>query len=119
VALFGALLTTNISAQLALRAPPDLHGVHQSVDIGKLQAMALSQAAPPEVRAKSPPVSPAMLEATRESFAVAIVDLFEVSLGVLAIAMVIIFFIPAVPMRPRAERMAEAEAARAAAAAAE
>ncbi len=118
VALFGALLTSNISAQLALRAPPDLHGVHQTVDIGKLQAMALSQAAPPEVRAKSPPVSPAMLEATRESFAVAIVNLFQVSLGVLALAMVIIFFIPAVPMRPRAERMAEAEAAAAAAQAA-
>jgi hypothetical protein len=59
-----------------------------------------------------------MLEATRESFAVAIVNLFQVSLGVLALAMVIIFFIPAVPMRPRAERMAEAEAAAAAAQAA-
>jgi hypothetical protein len=77
----------------------------------------LSQAAPPEVRAKSPPVPPSMLKATRESFAVAIVNLFKVSLGVLGLAMVIMLFIPAVPMRPRAERMAEAEAATAAQAA--
>ncbi|HEX4198880.1 MAG TPA: MDR family MFS transporter [Caulobacteraceae bacterium] len=116
VALFGALLTHNINSELALRAPPDLRGVHQTMDLGKLQAMALSQAAPPEVRAKSPPIPPAMLEATRQSFAVAIVHVFEVSLAVLGLAMVIMIFIPALPMRPRAERMAEAEAAAAAAA---
>ena len=117
VALFGALLTHDISDELARRAPPEVAGVHQSVDIGKLQAMALAQAAPPEVRAKSPPVSPAMLEATRQSFAVAIVNVFQVALVVIGLGAVIIVFIPAVPMRPRAERMAEAEAAAAQAAA--
>ena len=117
VALFGALLTHDIGDELARRAPPEVAGVHQSVDIGKLQAMALAQAAPPEVRAKSPPVSPAMLEATRESFAVSIVNVFQVALGVIGLGAVIIVFIPAVPMRPRAERMAEAEAATAAQAA--
>jgi EmrB/QacA subfamily drug resistance transporter len=117
VALFGALLTHDISDELARRAPPEVAGVHQSVDIGKLQAMALAQAAPPEVRAKSPPVSPAMLEATRESFAVSIVNVFQVALAVIGLGAVIIVFIPAVPMRPRAERMAEAEAAAARAAA--
>jgi EmrB/QacA subfamily drug resistance transporter len=115
VALFGALLTHDISDELARRAPPEVAGVHQSVDIGKLQAMALAQAAPPEVRAKSPPVSPAMLEATRQSFAVSIVNVFQVALAVIGLGAVIIVFIPAVPMRPRAERMAEAEAAAAAA----
>jgi MFS family permease len=117
VAMFGALLTHDISDELARRAPPEVAGVHQSVDIGKLQAMALAQAAPPEVRAKSPPVSPAMLEATRESFAVSIVNVFQVALAVIGLGAVIIVFIPAVPMRPRAERMAEAEAAAARAAA--
>lgn len=116
VALFGALLTHDIGDELARRAPPEAAGVHQSVDIGKLQAMALAQAAPPEVRAKSPPVSPAMLQATREGFAVSIVNVFEVALGVIGLGAVIILFIPTVPMRPRAERMAEAEAAAAQAA---
>jgi EmrB/QacA subfamily drug resistance transporter len=119
VALFGALLTHDIGDELARRAPPEVAGVHQTVDIGKLQAMALAQAAPPEVRAKLPPVSPAMLEATRESFAVSIVNVFQVALGVIGLGALIIVFIPAVPMRPRAERMAEAEAAAAQAAAAE
>ncbi len=116
VALFGALLTHDIGDELARRAPPEAAGVHQSVDIGKLQAMALAQAAPPEVRAKSPPVSPAMLQATRESFAVSIVNVFQVALVVIGLGAVIILFIPTVPMRPRAERMAEAEAAAAQAA---
>ena len=69
------------------------------------------------MRAKSPPVSPAMLQATRESFAVSIVNVFQVALAVIGLGAVIIVFIPAVPMRPRAERMAEAEAAAAQAAA--
>ena len=119
VALFGALLTHDIGDELARRAPPDVAGAHQSIDIGKLQAMALSQAAPAEVRAKSPPVSPAMLEATKQSFAVSIVNVFEVALGVLGLGVVIMLFIPAIPMRPRAERMEEAAAATAAAQAAE
>ena len=85
VALFGALLTHDIGYELARRAPPDAAGVHQVVDIGTLPAMAMAQAAPPEVRAKSPPVPPAMLEATRQSFAVAIVNLFEVALAVLGL----------------------------------
>ena len=117
VALFGALLTHDIGDELARRAPPDVAGAHQTIDIGKLQAMALSQAAPAEVRAKSPPVSPAMLEATKQSFAVSIVNVFEVALGVLGLGVVIMLFIPALPMRPRAERIEEAAAATAAAAA--
>jgi EmrB/QacA subfamily drug resistance transporter len=115
VALFGALLTHDIGDELARRAPPDVAGVHQQVDIGKLQAMALAQAAPPEVRAKAPPTSPAMLEATRASFAAAIVNVFQVSLAAIGLAIVIILLIPSLPMRPRAERIAEAEAAAAAA----
>ncbi len=117
VALAGALLTHDITTELAKRAPPDAAGVHQTVDMGRLQAMALAQAAPPDVRAKSPPVSPAMLVAVRESFAIAIVNVFYVSLGVIGLATVIMFFIPALPMRPRAERIEEAAQAAAAAAA--
>jgi EmrB/QacA subfamily drug resistance transporter len=101
VALFGALLTHNITVELASRTPPDAAGVHQQIDIGKLQALALSHAAGPGVNVPADTRSPAVIAATRASFAAAIVGVFRVALGVIGLAVVVMLFIPALPMRSR------------------
>jgi EmrB/QacA subfamily drug resistance transporter len=103
VALFGTLLTHDISAELARRTPPDAAGVHQQVDIGKLQAMAMARSAGPAGRGVAPADtrSPALVAATRESFAAAIVSVLRVALGVIGLGIVIMLFIPVVPLRSR------------------
>ncbi len=98
VALFGALLTHNLNAELIKRAPTDPSGVHQTISVTQLQAMALSRAAG---HASADARSPAMIKATGESFAAAMRDLFIVALIGLFVAIGIILLIPVVPMRAR------------------
>jgi EmrB/QacA subfamily drug resistance transporter len=102
VAVFGALLTHNLNAELVRRAPVGPAGGHQTIDVAQLQAMALSRAAA-GAQASADLRSPAMIRAVSESFAVAMVHLFDVALLGLGAAIVIILLIPVVPMRARME----------------
>ncbi len=110
VAMAGALLTHDFNAEFARRAPPPAAGVHQSVDIARLQASALAEAEHPDVGpTKAAP--PALVEATKASVSIAVVDIFRASLAVVGLGLAIVLMIPAIPMRSRAERLADAEAA--------
>ena len=109
VALFGALLTHNLNAELIKRAPVEPSGVHQTIDVNQLQAMALSRAAA-GAHASADARSPAMIKATSDSFAAAMRNLFFVALAGLAVAIVIILLIPVVPMRARMAPVAVAAA---------
>jgi len=102
VAVFGALLTYNLNAELVRRAPVGPSGFHQSIDVAQLQAMALSRAAS-GAHMSADARSPAMIRATSESFAAAMTHLFDVALVGLGAALIIILLIPVVPMRSRAE----------------
>jgi EmrB/QacA subfamily drug resistance transporter len=102
VALFGALLTHNLNAELIHRAPPGPAGARQTIDVSQLQAMALSRAAAGG-HVSADARSPAMIKAVSESFAVAMTHLFDVALVGLGVAIVIIVLIPVVPMRSRHE----------------
>jgi len=104
VALFGALLTHNLNAELIRRAPAGPAGVHQTINVSQLQAMALSRAAAGG-HASADARSPAMIKATSESFAAAMTHLFDVALVGLGVAILIILLVPVVPMRSRAEAM--------------
>jgi len=105
VALAGALLTHDFNAEFAKRAPPS-----QAVDVARLQAMALAEAEHPELRPEGA-APPALVEATKASVSVAVVGIFHASLAVVGVGLAIVFLIPAIPMRSRAERLADAEAA--------
>jgi len=113
VALFGALLTHNLNAELIKRAPVSPSGVHQTINVTQLQAMALSRAASGG-HASADARSPAMIKATSDSFAAAMTNLFIVALAGLGVALLIILMIPVLPMRarmtPAAETVVRAEA---------
>jgi len=98
VALFGALLTHNLNAELIKRAPAGPSGVHQTISVTQLQTMALSRAAG-GAHASADARSPAMIKATSESFAAAMSNLFIVALVGLLAAIGIILMIPVLPMR--------------------
>jgi EmrB/QacA subfamily drug resistance transporter len=104
VAMAGALLTHDFNAEFARRAP-----LAHTVNVAQLQATALAQAEHPDVR--SAVAAPAIVEATKASISVAVVDIFRASLAVVGLGLGIVLMIPAIPMRSRAERMADAEAA--------
>ncbi len=108
VALAGALLTQDFNAAFARLAAPA--GMHQSVDIAALQANALAEAEHPEL-APTATAQPALVQATKASVQIAVVDVFRAALAVAALGLVLVFLIPALPMRSRAERLADAEAA--------
>jgi EmrB/QacA subfamily drug resistance transporter len=109
VALAGALLTHDFNAQFARRAPPTA-GVHQTIDVTQLQASALAAAENPRARPTAA-APPALVAATKASVSIAVVDIFRASLAVVGLGLAIVFLIPALPMRSRVERMADAEAA--------
>ncbi|HLI67002.1 MAG TPA: MDR family MFS transporter [Caulobacteraceae bacterium] len=111
VAMAGALLTHDVTLEMARRAPPSALGLAPAA-AARLQSAALEQAEHPEIRAATP-VPAALVGATRASLAVATVDIFRASLLVAGLGLVVVILIPAIPMRSREERMADAEAARA------
>jgi len=100
VALFGALLTHNLNAELIKRAPVDPSGAHQTISVTQLQAMALSRASAGG-HASADARSPAMIKATSDSFAAAMKNLFLVALAGLFVALGIVLMIPVLPMRSR------------------
>jgi len=110
VALAGALLTHDFNAEFARRTPPAA-GVHQTVDVAQLQASALAAAEHPETRGPDESLPSALVAATKASVSIAVVDIFRASLAVVGLGLAIVFLIPALPMRSRTERMADAEAA--------
>jgi EmrB/QacA subfamily drug resistance transporter len=99
VALFGAVLTHGLNQELARRAPPDAAGAHQTMDMSRLQAMALARVAGPHAGAAS--LSPALLKATGDSFNAAIVGVFRLAMTLMAGALAVMLYIPALPMRSR------------------
>jgi EmrB/QacA subfamily drug resistance transporter len=98
VALFGVALTQDLGHELARRAPHEA-AVHQTLDVAQLQAMALSRVTGPRNHAAS--LSPAMLEAVSESFGAAISNLFRMAALVMIVALAIIVYIPALPLRSK------------------
>jgi len=110
VALAGALLTHDFNAEFARRAPT----AHQAIDVAQLQARALAEAEHPGTPAGAP-MPPALVEATQASVSIAVVDIFRAGLGVAALGLALVLLIPALPMRSRAERLAAAAEAEAAA----
>jgi EmrB/QacA subfamily drug resistance transporter len=108
VALFGALLTHDLGAELAKRAPREPAGVHQTIDISRLQAMALSRASGAG-QGSAEARSPEMIRATGESFAAAMINIFWIALVGLGLAVLIMAFIPALPMRSRSDKLAKQE----------
>jgi EmrB/QacA subfamily drug resistance transporter len=105
VAMAGTLLTHDFNAEFSRRAP-----LGHAVDVAQLQATALAQAEHPDLgpMAAAPP---GLVEATKASVSIAVVDIFRASLAVVGLGLAIVLLIPAIPMRSRAERMADAEAA--------
>lgn len=99
VALFGAVLTHDLSDELARRAPREAVAAHQVLDVSKLQAIALTRAAGSRAHGES--LSPAMLKAVSESFGASISNLFRMAALVMAVALVIMLYIPTLPMRSR------------------
>jgi len=112
VAIAGALLTHDFNAEFARRAP--VAASQQRVDVGALQTNALAEAEHPELR-PAMPVAPELVDATRASVQVAVIDIFRAGVAVVALGLALVFLIPALPMRSRAERLAAAAEAEAAA----
>lgn len=85
VAVFGTLLTHNLTAGLGPMAA--------GLDIGKLEGMALKAQAAGDAAAIDPVL--------RQTISSAITGVFGVSLFVIAVGLVVILFIPELPMRSR------------------
>jgi hypothetical protein len=112
VAVFGAMLTTNLTAELIHRAPPGTAAAH--VDISDLQRMAMAQndamRAHPGVH---PPPTP-LQTAVKQSFAAAIVAGLRLALIGVGVGFIVVVLIPGRPLRghpepARVEAEAEAE----------
>ena len=88
VALFGTILTGNLNAGLGKIMP--------GIDVGKLQGMGV------QAQTGAAPMLPPFV---RDAIASAITHTFSLGLLVVAAALLVVFFIPHVPMRDRAELM--------------
>jgi MFS family permease len=108
VALFGAVLTHGISTELANRAPREPGVAQQSIDISRLQTIALSRVAAPGARPGAGLSAP-MLVAVSESFGAAIRGMFRLAVAFMAAALAVMLYIPVLKMRSRHD--AEPEAA--------
>jgi EmrB/QacA subfamily drug resistance transporter len=97
VAIFGALLTHQLTKSLAAVLPPGME-----VDLSRIQAMALSAES-----GASGPVSVPPFVAT--AFADAMSYIFASSLFIVAVAFVLILFIPQISLRGRGPDSAAAE----------
>jgi EmrB/QacA subfamily drug resistance transporter len=107
VALIGAVLTHGVGVELARRMPQTPAAAHQTIDIAKLQSIALSRVAGPG--AKTADMSPAMLTAVGASFGVAIRTVFRLAVALMALAMVVMAFVPVLPMRSKHDVVGGAE----------
>ena len=115
VALFGAVLTNAIAAELPRRAPDLVHGT--TVDISRAQALAMDPAGLRTALAARGVTDPARVAATgdgiRASFARAIVGLFPISALLFVLSFVVTLTVPGLRLRGREEqrRLVETAAA--------
>jgi MFS family permease len=110
VALFGALLTAGLSAELARHEPPNPSAVVHHLDLSDLQKMALERSLHPNAAAIRSADSQVQERVVRESFSVAIVHGMIFSLIVLIAGFVLMLMIPAVKLRDRPDGPPAAEA---------
>jgi len=115
VAIFGVMLTANLTTQLAQRAPSGVAA--QRLEISDLQRMAMQQNDAARARPGPRPPPTPLQTAVRQSFAAAIVSGLYVSLGIVAAGFLVILLIPGrklrehpEPARAEAEQEAELEA---------
>jgi EmrB/QacA subfamily drug resistance transporter len=107
VALFGALLTNSLVAELPRRAPEVVAVTASSdggVDISHAQQLAMDRPVlAAELARQGVPATEIdrVGGALKDSFAVAILSLFRVSLGLLSLAFVVIVLMPSVKLRGR------------------
>lgn len=108
VAVFGAVLTSGLAAELTRHTPPGAHV--QQLELSDLQRMAVERDLHPEQAAAraADPQAQAEDRIVRQSFSVAIVRGMGFSLIVLAAAFVLIWLIPSAPLRGRGPRETEA-----------
>jgi EmrB/QacA subfamily drug resistance transporter len=120
VAVFGAMLTVNLSTALPARVP-QLIPPGQTVDLAEAQTLAMDRAALEAALAAQPldaraPQSPTALADSAEaglkaSFAAAIEALFPVTLLILALAWLVTLALPQQRLRGREAPVAKAEPA--------
>ncbi len=96
VALFGAMLTANLSTELAHRAPPEARGAH--VQISDLQRMAMNSNERLLSHTAPPPETP-LQRAVKASFSAAIVSGLWVSLGIVTAGFLVVLSIPGRPLK--------------------
>ncbi len=104
VAIFGALLTFHLAAELPLRVP-QLAVSGQPVDLSQAQRLAMDPAALADT--VGPAASAAAGSGLRASFAVSIEALFPVALGMLLLAFLVTISIPARRLRGRDDPASE------------
>ena len=117
VAVFGALLTFNLTRELPQRVP-DLVVPGQAIDLAQAQALAMDRTALGKALAARTEVDSARttvaLAGLKASFAIAIEALFPVTLAILVLAWLVTLSVPALKLRGRETpppRAAEAVAA--------
>lgn len=105
VALFGAVLTNTLTAELPRRAPDLARG--GAVDISRAQALAMNPAALTAALAARGVAAPAQVAATgdgiRASFATAILGLFPISAVLFVVSGAVTLFVPGRRLRGREE----------------
>ena len=116
VALFGALLTYNLSRELPVRAP-QIVAVGQQIDLSEAQALAMDRSKLETVLAARHSDDPAVVAAAeaglKTGFSNSIWALVPVALGVLGLAWLVTLSVPALKLRgrePPPHRDAEAAA---------
>ncbi|OYU34234.1 MDR family MFS transporter [Novosphingobium sp. PASSN1] len=111
VAIFGALLTWQLSGELKLRVP-ELASAGQHLELSKAQTLAMDRGALRAALAARGDRDPAVAEragaALRTSFALSIERLFPVALLILGIAFLVTLAVPARRLRGRADPVPEA-----------
>ena len=101
VALFGALLVSGLSSELAGNTPHEPGAVVQHMDLADLQRMAFDRNQHPELAAQraADPVAQALERTVRQSFSVAMVHGMIFSLVILVAGFGLMLMIPVVPLR--------------------
>ena len=96
-AVFGVVLSTRLTAQLARTTGPLLAqlapSVRAAVNVEHLRSGAVTSGA------VSGPLSPALREAVRQAFAVSVTQIYTYAAFVLAAALLVIFALPEIPLR--------------------
>ncbi len=107
VALFGAVLTNMLSAELPRRAPALMAGT--SVDISRAQALAMNPAALRSALAARGVTAPDRVAATenglKASFSRAILGLFPISAALFVLSFLVTLTVPNLRLRGREETM--------------